>query len=49
MVLELTQSSIISEVASDFFLIALAEEFHADPVDVLVIGGASDVHLAIVD
>jgi hypothetical protein len=48
-VLELTRLSVISEVASEVFLVAFAEEFHTDPVDVSVIGGASDVHLAVVD
>jgi hypothetical protein len=37
------------KVALEVFLIAFAEEFHADPVNVSAFVGASVVHLAVVD
>jgi hypothetical protein len=48
-VLELTLSSVILEVASEVFLVVFADEFHMDPVNVLVFVGASVVHLAVID
>ena len=48
-VLELTLSSVILEVASEVFLVVFADEFHMDPVNVWVFVGASVVHLAVID